>query len=401
MKAFWEQSPLGEACEFVSTGPFGSLLKKDEYQETGVPIVNPIDIVHCKVSSDGIKRVNEKTASRLSQYRMRAGDIVIGRRGELGRCAVIGEGQQGWLCGTGSFFLRPRKNLDSRYLCSFLGSPDARNYFERASTGATMPNISNKTLSKLVVPHPPLEKQKRIVAVLDEAFAAIDRARAHAEANLTNARELFEAALLSTFGEMNEAPEMLTLKQVSIDFSRGKSKHRPRNDKTLYGGEYPFIQTGDVRNCDHVISSYTQTYNEKGLSQSKLWPKGTVCITIAANIAETGILGFDACFPDSIIGAIPNEERTSADYLEFLLQFFHTRLQARGEGSAQANINLRTFETEFFPFPSLETQRRMISNIGAVSKHVEDLSSRYERKFSEIDDLRQSLLQRAFAGELT
>ncbi len=84
----------------------------------------------------------------------------------------------------------------------------------------------------------------------------------------------------------------------------------------LYNGEYPFIQTGDVRNSDHLITSYSQTYNEAGLAQSKLWPKGTLCITIAANIAETGILDFDACFPDSVIGVVANENLTSNKFLE-------------------------------------------------------------------------------------
>ena len=89
--------------------------------------------------------------------------------------------------------------------------------------------------------------------------------------------------------------------------SRGHSKHRPRNDPDLYGGIYPFIQTADVKNANFYISDYSQTYNEKGLAQSRLWHKGTLCITIAANIADTGILAIDACFPDSVMGFFPFE----------------------------------------------------------------------------------------------
>ncbi|MEH7275928.1 restriction endonuclease subunit S, partial [Neobacillus vireti] len=91
--------------------------------------------------------------------------------------------------------------------------------------------------------------------------------------------------------------------------SRGKSRHRPRDDKSLYGGKYPFIQTGDVKKANFYIRDFKQTYNEKGLAQSKLWNKGTLCITIAANIAETAILDIDACFPDSIVGFIPDENK--------------------------------------------------------------------------------------------
>ena len=90
--------------------------------------------------------------------------------------------------------------------------------------------------------------------------------------------------------------------------SRGRSKHRPRNDPSLFNGEYPFIQTADVKNANFYITEYSQSYNDKGLSQSKLWKKGTLCITIAANIADSGILGIDACFPDSIMGFVPYED---------------------------------------------------------------------------------------------
>ncbi|WP_176377474.1 restriction endonuclease subunit S, partial [Escherichia coli] len=101
------------------------------------------------------------------------------------------------------------------------------------------------------------------------------------------------------------------------ELNRGKSKHRPRNDPSLYGGDYPFVQTGDVRAADGLLTNYKQTYSKKGLAQSRLWPKGTLCITIAANIAETAILGIDACFPDSVVGFIPQNENISVEYIEF------------------------------------------------------------------------------------
>jgi type I restriction enzyme S subunit len=89
--------------------------------------------------------------------------------------------------------------------------------------------------------------------------------------------------------------------------ARGKSKHRPRDAAFLYGGPYPFIQTGDIKSANHKIFHHHQTYSEAGLAQSKLWPKGTIAITIAANIADTGILSFPSCFPDSVLGFIANQ----------------------------------------------------------------------------------------------
>ena len=101
------------------------------------------------------------------------------------------------------------------------------------------------------------------------------------------------------------------------ELNRGKSKHRPRNALHLYGGPYPFVQTGDIKNATGVIREYKQTYSEEGLKQSRLWPKGTLCITIAANIADTALLGFDACFPDSIVGFISESENVDIRFVEY------------------------------------------------------------------------------------
>ncbi len=239
------------------------------------------------------------------------------------------------------------------------------------------------------------------MAILDEAFAGIARLVAHAEKNLANARELFESHLNAVFTQKGDGWVEKTLGDVSSDFGRGKSKHRPRNAPALYGGPYPFIQTGNVRNCEHLIYGFSQTYSEKGLAQSKLWPKGTICITIAANIAETGILNFDACFPDSIIGIVVDDQQTTNGFVEYLLQSVKARIQSKGKGSAQDNINLATFENEHFFFPSLECQHRIVSSLDALALETQRLETLYQQKLYALAELKQSILQQAFAGELT
>jgi type I restriction enzyme S subunit len=251
------------------------------------------------------------------------------------------------------------------------------------------------------MPLPPLPEQKRIVAILDEVFEGIDAAVANAQKNLANARELFDSYLNLAFARGSEPFEERTLAQVSLMFGRGKSKHRPRNDPKLYGGPYPFIQTGDVRNCDHVVIESTQTYNEVGLAQSKLWPKGTICITIAANIAETGILGFGACFPDSIIGMVVDDSVTTNDFVEYLLQSMKLNLKAQGKGSAQDNINLATFESQKFSFPSLGRQSSIVAKLNDISQSVHKLKIILEQKLEFLRILKRSVLEKAFAGDLT
>ncbi len=190
------------------------------------------------------------------------------------------------------------------------------------------------------------------------------------------------------------------LQEVSIAFGRGRSRHRPRNDPRLYGGQYPFVQTGDIRNGRHLISTYSQTYNQAGLEQSKLWPAGTLCITIAANIAETGILGFAACFPDSVIGVVTDPLSANNKFLEYLLQSYKMHLQALGKGSAQMNINLGTFEGQTFPFPPLPIQQSCVKALDEVRERAAQLDDLYVQKSAALDALKQSLLDRAFTGNL-
>ena len=239
------------------------------------------------------------------------------------------------------------------------------------------------------------------MAILDEAFEAIEITKTNTEKNIANARELFERELNRIFSKKGDGWVDKTLEEMSQNFGRGKSKHRPRNASFLYNGDYPFVQTGDIRNSEHFITNYTQTYSEAGLSQSKLWPAGTICITIAANIAETGILGFDACFPDSIIGIIPDPEKSDSGYVEYLLQLFKNELQKQGKGSAQDNINLGTFNDLKFPFAPLSEQQNISAKLDAQSEDTKRLNKIYQQKLNAITELKQSILHKAFNGELT
>lgn len=293
--------------------------------------------------------------------------------------------------------LRPHRSvLLDKWLIYFLVHSDLSEFV----SGLTVPKLNQGSLREISLPVPPLHEQQRIVTLLDEAFDGIATAKANAEKNRQNARGIFESHLQSVFTQRGEGWQDKTLEQISTTFGRGKSRHRPRNEPKLYGGKYPFIQTGDIRNAGHFITEYSQTYSDLGLAQSKLWPKGTICITIAANIAETGILGFDACFPDSVIGVVPNPAEAEVGFVEYLLQSFKVRIQALGQGSAQANINMGTFENELFPFPGVEEQRRIVTMLDDLSEETQRLESIYQQKLTALDELKKSLLHRAFSGNL-
>ena len=165
--------------------------------------------------------------------------------------------------------------------------------------------------------------------------------------------------------------ELKSLDEIGF-IGRGKSRHRPRNAEHLYGGDYPFVQTGDVKAANFKINEYTQTYNEVGLAQSKLWKEGTLCITIAANIADTAILGIDACFPDSIIGFVPYEDKSDVRFVKYFFDIFQTRMKSIAVGAAQDNLSLEKLLTFKIPTPPLTTQRRIASILSAYDDLIEN-----------------------------
>ena len=294
-------------------------------------------------------------------------------------------------------YIIPKEGYHIDFIRYFLIGLD----FEAYRTGSTIPHVYYKDYKKAVFPLVDQTEQKQIVALLDKAFEAIDKAIANIEQNIINAKELFQSKLNEIFSQKGDGWEQKRLQDISLEFGRGKSKHRPRNDEKLYDGDYPFVQTGDIRNADKIVKTYKQSYNEVGLAQSKLWPKRTICITIAANIAETAITDFEACFPDSIIGVVVDPEKANLDYTYYALQFLKAELKAKGKGSAQDNINMGTFKDQFFPYPSVKIQRSIVKELDALKLDTNSLSDRYNKKTSALEELKKSILQKAFTGELT
>jgi type I restriction enzyme S subunit len=172
---------------------------------------------------------------------------------------------------------------------------------------------------------------------------------------------------------------------------RGKSRHRPRNAPHLYGGDYPFIQTGDVQAAPFYINSFSQTYSEDGLAQSKIWEKNTLCISIVgANTAATGILGFDACFPDSVIGFIPNKNVSDVKFVKYSLELLQVHLKNISQGTARENLSLEKLLGVKIPTPPIEYQNKVVSVLGPLDdsinnnlKRIQLLEEMAERIYGE------------------
>ena len=209
-----------------------------------------------------------------------------------------------------------------------------------------------------------------------------------------------EGAAVDDLPEIPNEWVWATLPQLG-ELNRGKSKHRPRNDPSLYGGDYPFVQTGDVRAANTWLKEYNQTYSEKGLAQSRLWPKGTMCITIAANIADTAILEFDACFPDSVVGFIPLNDLVNVEVVEFFIRTVKSDLEKYAPATAQKNINLAILETVAIPLLPEVEQEELINSLKYKMSMTDRLEVEIDRQLIKTDKSKQSVLASVFSGQLT
>jgi type I restriction enzyme S subunit len=423
----------------ITDGPFGSNLKTSHYTPSG-PVVVRLGNIGSRQFIDADRvHISAKHFAALAKHHVFRGDILVAALGEpIGRACLLPDEVQPALVKADCFRFRPAAELNATYLMLWLNSEDARAHFLTASHGLGRMRINLSDFRNAQVPIAPLSEQKRMVTKIDSLSRKSKRARDHVD-NIPRLVEKYKQAILKaafrgdlTSGWRSRRSEHLAIKprnepgknkKVTTDqdfvapyelpdrwlwlrlaqigeYDRGRSRHRPRNDKRLFGGPYPFIQTGDVRAADRFLTSYSQTLNDFGLSQSRLWPKGTVCITIAANIAETAILGIEAAFPDSVVGFIADAERVSPSYVEFFMRTARDELAAFAPATAQKNINLEILSQVRLPIAPLEEQKEIVECIVKMSSWIDRLASETTSARKLIDHLDQSILAKAFRGEL-
>ena len=440
----WAVASLGDLIDGIEAGKnVAAIGRPPEDGEIGIVKVSAV--TWGEFDEDESKALHPGTEIDPADL-IRPGDFLISRANTIelvGAPVIVKQFRRRLVLSDKVLRLRVVEGFD-RWLELFLKSHLGRTQIEQYATGAqlSMRNISQENLRRIAVPCAPRDEQARIVAAVNALFEEVEAG----EAALARARESltqFRASLLhaactgaltadwrTTNPSNQTARELLLdiatwrtkrgLKPISTpvtynqavsprlppcwtwaslpqlgEFGRGKSKHRPRDDARLYGEAVPFIQTGEVSRSRGLINSWTKMYSDFGISQSKIWPAGTVCITIAANIAASGILAFDACFPDSVVGLITPTPAVSR-YVELFIQTARANLSAYAPATAQKNINLDILNNLAVPLPPL-------NEIQAIIETVEALEQEAFQPLSQVSDtvaLRQSILHAAFTGRL-
>lgn len=328
----------------------------------------------------------------LERAEVREGDILITTSGNCGYVAHV-EARPVEPCIASNFvrILRfDEARVEPRYAFHFLSTDGFRARLAPFIRGTTMKNLSLAAAAEAVqMPLWSLQEQRRIAAILDQADALRDKRRS----GLAQLDSLVQSIFLEMFGDpVLNSMGWRRMKLAALgSLDRGVSRHRPRNAPELLGGPYPFVQTGDVANSGGYVRHYSATYSEAGLRQSKMWPAGTLCITIAANIARTGILTFDACFPDSVVG-FRSDTPGMTEYVRCWLSFLQRRLEQAAPESAQKNINLETLRSLDVPVPTED----LVQDFARRVEAAEALRGGWKDSLSSLDALSASLERRAF-----
>ncbi len=297
--------------------------------------------------------------------------------------------------------IHPKPGIDRDFLRFYLPTIDFRTHQDRAVKGQTLNRGKIDALPVLV---PPLDEQRRIAAVLralrarfetqEEIGAALGRLKAATMAKLFREGLRGEPLKQTEIGEIPRSWEVVQLRRVA-QVERGKFAHRPRNDPRFYGGTTPFIQTGDVARSSGSIRTHDQTLNDRGLEVSRVFQKGTIVLTIAANIADTGILEFDSAFPDSLVGITPGESM-DARFLELYLRTQKAEMNRLAPKGTQKNINIQFLEPWPTPRPPLEEQR-------SIARWIKTIDGRLliaDAGYAGLRNLFSSTLNLLMAGQV-
>ena len=373
---------IGDSCEVLN----GYAFKSEKYTSSGIRVIRIANVQKGYIEDDS--PVFYQTADvDLNKYMLRENDLLVSLTGNVGRTALLTKDMLPAALNQRVACLRLKTNKITRGFLFHLLNSD---YFEskciQSSQGVAQKNLSTEWLKSYDLPLYSLSKQNEITKILDNVRNTIVLKKQE----IQKYDELIKARFIELFGDPVSNSKHLPLKTLPQlgTFGRGVSKYRPRNAPELLNGPYPLIQTGDIANAELYIKNYNSTYSEVGLKQSKMWDKGTLCITIAANIAKTAILQFDACFPDSVVGFNGNNF-TNNIFVHYWFSFFQEILENQAPESAQKNINLKILSELQIITPDIIEQNKFANFVQQVDKSREAVKKSLEKTQQLYDSLMQ------------
>ena len=391
----WDVRKLGEYATF-KTGPFGSTLHKSDYVSDGVPVINPMHIIDGQIVPSKSMTVTDSIAKQLSAFRLQAHDIIIGRRGDMGRCAVVQQSQVGWLCGTGSMIIRSSERFVPDFLQRILSSPRAVSAIEEVSVGSTMININQGVLADLKVPLPPLPEQRTIATALSDVDALITSL----DNLIAKKRDIKQAAMQELLTGNKRLPgftlkwKVKRLGDLSEMFGGGTP---PTSVLEYYDGKIPWVSIADMTRRGKYISETDRNLTEKGLENcaAKILPAGTILFAEYASIGECSIAATELCTSQAILGITPKTVLNNL-YLYFSLMSKKEEIKQMGQHGTQANLNSDMVKDFEILLPSLSEQTAIATILSDMDADLTAL----EQKRDKTKAIKQGMMQELLTGRI-
>ncbi len=338
-----------------------------------------------------------KEAPSRARRQMKSGDVLFATiRPTLQRIAQVPDSLDGQVCSTGYFVFRPRSELDSRFLYYYLFTSGFTEAMESLQSGASYPAVNDKQVKQQRICFPPLPEQKRIVAILDEAFEGIDRAAANTQKNLANARELFESYLNSIFRQGGEDWMKTTLGMV-CSFEGGSQPPKAEFSKERKKGYLRLIQIRDYKSDNHIV----YIPREKA---RRFCSKSDVMIGRYGPPLFQILRGIEGSYNVALMKAVPDESQISKSFVYYFLKngdILRYIIASSNRAAGQIGLNKATLEPYPISFPCLKEQTRIVLVLDGLLKDIQSLEEVYKKKLSALAEMKQSVLQKAFTGELT
>lgn len=387
----YRKEPLKDNVEEMFIGPFGSSLKNECFVDERNAYCMVYEQKHAiqKTLAGKNRFVDRNKYQELKRFTVKPGDIIVSCRGTIGETFIIPENAPLGIMHPSIMKIRLKPNIYNIEYFNLLLKSRLEAYNKSANGSGVKMAISATELGKDLFPIPPMDEQQKISRI----FFMVEHLMLLRKQQLAKLDELVKARFVEMFGDPVKNTMDWEIKPLSElgELNRGVSKARPRNSPELLGGPYPLIQTGEVANAKTYITSFNSTYSEKGLAQSKMWPKGTLCITIAANIAQTSILTFDACFPDSVVGFI-SRNMTNELFIHYWFSFFQKILDEQAPQVAQKNINLKILSELNVIVPPLSLQNRF----AAFVERVDQQKQTVQQSLEKLELMKKALMQEYF-----
>lgn len=400
MKNGWKKSKFSELFadpkKAIVSGPFGSNLKSSEYQSEGVPLVRLQNVDRWKFINKNIIHITPQKAEELSSHSYKSGDILITKLGApLGKACIAPESSGEGIILADIVRVRLDKDSENKdFILYQLNSEVVSGQLKTLTTGATRPRVTLKNVREIDFVIPPLSEQEEIVEVLDTAFAAIDQAKANIEQNIANAKELFQSKLNKIFSQKGEGWVETTLGEIG----KVSMCKRILKKQTTPSGDIPFYKIGTF---GKTANAFIDREIYENFKEKYSFPKkGDVLISASGTIGRRVVYdGTPAYFQDSNIVWIDNSE----DHIlnEYLYQFYGVCDWNPSKGATISRLYNDDLRRIKISFPSISEQRTLVAAMRKLNSKSQLLLTHYQTKLVSLDELKKSILQKAFAGELT